>query len=199
MRRRLNALGYAETDVVPWDIDQFVHLPGGRLTGRRRPAELFPQRALLVGRRGAREPTLLEAVAEEFGRQVGRSVEYGKPLARQSSRSCARRRMRDQDRNRPWPAENRASEDSAERLVGGSPPPVAERVPWLLGAGEVGSAGWSAEERPPGSTAPHELALKLPSDCIDFLVALHVVERSRPAAPSTARRSSVVLLERRAA
>jgi aminoglycoside phosphotransferase (APT) family kinase protein len=70
-----------------------------------------------------------------------------------------------------------------ERLAAGSPPPlVAERVPRLLGAGEVGLAGWSAEERLPGSTAPHELAPKLLSDCIDFLVALHVVDRGETGA-----------------
>jgi aminoglycoside phosphotransferase (APT) family kinase protein len=66
-----------------------------------------------------------------------------------------------------------------ERLAAGSPPPVvAQRVPRILAAGKLGLGDWSAEELLPGRTAPHELAPELLSDCIDFLVALHGVERS---------------------
>jgi aminoglycoside phosphotransferase (APT) family kinase protein len=53
----------------------------------------------------------------------------------------------------------------------------------MLAMGRLGLGDWSAEERLPGSTAGHELAPELLSDCIDFLVALHGVERGEPGAP----------------
>lgn len=182
--RRLNELGYGETDVVLWDIDQFVHLPGGRPTGRRRPAELMPQRALVVGRRGDPTTTLLEAVAQEFGGQVGSTVEYSQPLARQGlSLALAgeyvlrvaighgRRKIELQ-------------EAALERLAAADPPPVLEqRVPKLLAKGRLGLGDWCVEERLPGRIAPHELDDELMEDCIDFLVALHGIGRGEPGPP----------------
>jgi aminoglycoside phosphotransferase (APT) family kinase protein len=182
--RRLSALGYGESDVVLWDIDQFVHLPGGGSTGRRRAAELLPQRALVVGRRGAPEPTVLEAVAEEVGRQVGRAVEYGQPLARQG-RTVA---LADEYVLRvaigPGRQKIEVHQTALERLAARAlPPVVAQRVPRLVAAGKLGLGDWSAEERLPGTTASHELAPELLGDCVDFLVALHAVEPGERGAP----------------
>jgi len=182
--RRLTALGYGDSDVVLWDIDQFVHLAGGRSTGRRRPAELLPQRALVVGRRGDPEPTVLDAVAEEAGRRVGRAVEYGTPLARQGrtialADACVLRVAIGPGRDK-IETHRVALERLAARAL---PPVVGQRVPRLIAAGKLGLGDWCAEERLPGTAASHELAPELLDDCVDFLVALHAVEPGETGAP----------------
>jgi aminoglycoside phosphotransferase (APT) family kinase protein len=175
-RRRLRAHGYDATAVVPWDMDQFVHLPGGRPSGRRRPPEYLPERALVVGRRGEPTPTVLEAVAEEVGLRVGRTVEYGQPLARQGlvialADECVLRIAIGPGRKKI-----ELQQTALELLAAAFPPPVvAQRVPRVLGAGRLGLADWFAEERLPGAAAPSHLTPELLADCIEFLVALHGV------------------------
>ena len=175
-RRRLRAHGYGAISVVLWDIDQFVHLPGGRPSGRRRLAEYLPERALVVGRRGDPTPTVLEAVAEEVGRRVGRTVEYGQPLARHGLVIA----LADEHVLRvaigPGRQTMEQQQTALKLLAAASPPPVvAQRVPRMLGAGRLGLADWSAEERLPGKAGPSELSPELLADCVDFLVALHGV------------------------
>ena len=53
VRRLVADRGYPEVVTILWDIEQRVHLAGGRepIGGRRSSAEYFPQRALVVGAR----------------------------------------------------------------------------------------------------------------------------------------------------
>jgi len=173
-RRRLKRQGYDAVSVVLWDIDQSVHLPGSRATHRLRLVERLPQRALVVGRRGDETPTVLEAVADEVSRLVGRTVSYSRPLARQGLVIA----LADEHVLRvaigPGRRKLELQRTALERLSAARPPPiVADRVPRILGAGRLGLGDWSAEERLTGSAAPSELAPDLLAECIDFLVALH--------------------------
>jgi aminoglycoside phosphotransferase (APT) family kinase protein len=189
----LKARGYDEAAVVLWDIDQFVHLPGGRSTGRRRLQELLPERALVVGWHGDSPQTVLEAVAEEVGRQVGRTIEYGQPLARQGLVIALADEYVLRIAIGPGRQKIELQEAALQRLAPADPPPVvAQRVPRMFAMGRLGLGDWSAEERLPGSTAPHELAPELLSDCIDFLVALHGVERGEPGAAPLAESAKVL-------
>src|SRR5262245_10004435 len=183
-RRSLRDRGYGATSVALWDIDQFVHLPGGRPAGRRRLQEYLPQRALVVGRRGDPAPTVLEAVAEQVGTRIGRTVEYGLPLARQGLVIA----LADEYVLRIAIGPGRQKIDlqqTALRLLSsaGPPPVVAQRIPRTLGTGTLGLGDWSAEERLSGSSAPSELDPDLLADCIDFLVALHGVGQGAGGAP----------------
>jgi aminoglycoside phosphotransferase (APT) family kinase protein len=183
-RRLLRARGYGSTSVVLWDIDQFVHLPGGRSIGRRRLRELLPQRALVVGRHADGARTVLEAVAEEVGRQVGRTVEYGQPLARQSLMIALADEYVLRIAIGPSRQKIELQQTALQRLAAAGPPPVvAQRVPRMLAVGRLGLGDWSAEERLPGNAASDELAPEILADCIDFLVALQGVGRGEAGTP----------------
>ena len=181
--KQLRALGYGETVVVLWDIDQFVHLPGRRVTVRRRAAEYLPQRALVVGRREDHGPTVLEAVAEEVSRQVGHRVEYGSPLARQGRMIAVADEHVLRIAIGPGRKRIKQHERTLEFLAAAAPPVINERVPRLVAAGKLGLGAWSVEERLPGSAASHELGPRLLDECVDFLVALHNVELADTGAP----------------
>jgi len=173
--KRLRALGYSETVVVLWDIDQFVHLPGRRVTVRRRAAEFLPQRALVVGRREDHGPTVLEAVAEEVSGHVGHAVEYGRPLARQGRMVAVADEHVLRIAIGPGRKKIKQHEQTLEFLAAAAPSVIRKRVPRLLAAGKLGLGEWSVEERLSGSAASHQLGQRLLDECIDFLVALHNV------------------------
>ena len=181
--KRLRALGYGETAVVLWDIDQFVHLPGHRVTVRRRAAEYLPQRALVVGHREDHGPTVLEAVAEEVSRQVGHRVEYGSPLARQGRMVAVADEHVLRIAIGPGRKRIKQHEGTLEFLAAAAPPLIKERVPRLLAAGKLGLGEWSAEERLSGSAASHQLGQGLLEECIEFLVALHNIRPAEARAP----------------
>jgi aminoglycoside phosphotransferase (APT) family kinase protein len=175
-RQRLRTHGYGAIAVVRWDIDQVVHLPDGRASGRRRLPEYLPERALVVGRRRDPTPTVLEAVADEVGRQVGRAVEYDLPLARQGLVIALADEYVLRVAIGPGRQKIELQQTALKQLASASPPPVvAQRIPRTLGTGRLGLGDWSAEERLSGSSAPSELEPDLLADCIDFLVALHGV------------------------
>jgi aminoglycoside phosphotransferase (APT) family kinase protein len=175
-RRSLIARGYGAASVVLWDIDQFVHLQGYRAAGRRQLQEYLPQRALVEGRRGESEPTVLEAVAEEVGRQIGRTVEYSLPLARQGLLIALADEYVLRIAIGPGRQKIELQQTALKLLAAASPPPVvAQRIPRTVGTGRLGLGDWSAEERLAGSSASSELDPDLLADCIDFLVALHGV------------------------
>jgi aminoglycoside phosphotransferase (APT) family kinase protein len=186
-RRRLRAHGYEAITVVFWDVDQFVHLPGvARGAGHRKLAERLPERALVVGSRRPRAPTVLEAVAEEVAKRVGRPVEFEVPLARQGLTIALTHEYVLRIAIGPGRRKVELLRTALDLLSATSPPAVvAERVPWLLASGRTGLADWSAERRLSGAASPPDLTPALLDECIDFLVALHTVGGSdAPVPPS---------------
>ena len=172
-RAALRRAGYEQTSVLRWDVTQRVELPFTPPV-ERSLAERMPRRALALGRRGAPEPTVLEAVLAAAGSEVGRelrphwaSIQAGTALAAADSAIL---------RVAIGPAARAQIEDQVaalEALRSSEVPPfVDERIPWLLGHGTSGLADWSLERLLPGSR-PARLADALLDDCLAFLVGLH--------------------------
>jgi aminoglycoside phosphotransferase (APT) family kinase protein len=187
VRRLLRARGYGTTEIILWDVDQFVYLPGvSSETGARRLAELLPQRALVVGRRGPAAPTVLEAVVREVARQTGRAVKRGLPLARVGLTLGLTDdyvvRIAIGPGRRKIELQRTALDLLSESAPAGV---VTERVPWLVASGKLGLADWSAERRLPGSAASSDLTPQLLEDCIDFLIELHAAGGAGARAPSS--------------
>jgi hypothetical protein len=165
VRRR----GYSRTEVVFWDVRQQFRAHGARAP-RRKPVEYLPQRALVLGRRSAAAPTLLDAslaAAGAAGSAEAPSIRAGLAAA-----------MTDQGllRVAVGPARRQLEDQSGalEALRASHPEAiVAERVPWPLAVGKTGLADWSLEQRLPGSKPEGLLGPALLAECVDFLVALH--------------------------
>jgi len=173
-RRRLSSAGYRSTYVVPWDVEHFIYLPGvhGSLR-RRRMAEHFPQRALVVGSRSQTAPTtVLQAVATDAAAHIGRPLTYGWPLARAGmlvalTPECALRVAVG-----PGRLKLELQRAALDKLRHADPPRlVTMRIPWALGSGRTGLADWSADRRLPGRISI-ELSEAETEDALEFLVAL---------------------------
>jgi len=172
--RRLARAGYRSAYAVPWDIEHFVYLPEVRGTlRRRRMAEHFPQRAIVVGSRSDTAPaTLLEAVAAEAADRMGHPLAYGWPLARAGmlvalTPECALRVTVGPSR-----LKLELQRAALEHLRGADPPEfVSRRIPWALASGRTGLADWSADRRLPGRTSI-ELSEAESEEALEFLVAL---------------------------
>ena len=171
-RRRLHNLGYPDVSVLRWDIRHRVALAGAA-PSRRTASELVPGRALVVGRRGTRAPTALEAALEDAGRAVGTalgpswvSIRPGPVLAATDTGvlRVAIGASRVEIDGQVAALTALAAADVA--------PAVADKIPWLLADGEVGLARWSLERVRPGAR-PSELGPKLLQECVEFLVAFH--------------------------
>ena len=172
---RMRSLGYAEVRVLPWDVGHVLRLPGLG-TARRRPVELLPQRALVIGRRPGSGATLLEdglsnagvAVADRL-RPTFASVRQGVLVVGTSGGIF---------RIAVGPGRRQISEQlSALDALRSQRPPgiVADRIPWPLARAEPGLGVWSLERRLPGQRPRPELSERVLADCVDFLVALHGV------------------------
>ena len=106
----------------------------------------FPRRAVVVCRRGPREPTALEAALSEASRELGR--ELGLPTFTLGSSELSSRRLRTCAAcfARPSRAADRGPVGRA-RAAARSPAwasLVADRVPWVLASGSIGLGRWSA-------------------------------------------------------
>jgi hypothetical protein len=176
VRRRVRSRGYAETSTIAWDVEQVVRLPGVADSRRRlSPAELLPQRMLVVGHRpGTRRRTTLEAARAAASESVGTPLTHGWPLARAQTlvvvadegvlRVAIGPGARGMERHRA----------ALDALARGAPSRVVrDRVPWLVTRGTAGLAEWSLERRLGGRPAPPRLGDDLLADCVDFLIALH--------------------------
>jgi hypothetical protein len=174
-RASLRRAGYGHTSVLRWDVTQRVQLSFLPPVDRSL-AERMPRRAIALGRRGAREPTVLEAVLAAAGHEAGRelrarwaSIQAGTVLAAADS-ALARMAI--------GPAARAQIDDQVAALeilrLSDVPPFVGERIPWLLAHGRSGLADWSLERLLPGSR-PAQLTERLLDDCMDFLVGLHRV------------------------
>jgi hypothetical protein len=173
-RRASHALaehGY-EPSVLLWDIGGRADLPLVSVT-ERSLSERFPQRAVVLGRRGGGEPTTLEAALAEAERAAGEQlraewvsiragivVAAAGPAILRVAVGRARSQIRDQIK-------------ALEALEQGDCPlEVAERIPWVIAHGKAGLGEWSLERRLRGSRPDDRLEGALLDECLEFLVAL---------------------------
>jgi aminoglycoside phosphotransferase (APT) family kinase protein len=174
-RSALGHLGYPEVSVLRWDVRHRAALDGFPAPPRSVPQRLAGG-ALVVARRGPHAPTALEASLEAAGRAVGAalrphwaSIRPG-PVLAATDRGVLRVAIGPSRVELDSQAAALAALAAAE-----APPLVAERIPWLLAAGEAGLARWSLERLRPGMRPTPALSPALVNECVDFLVALHGV------------------------
>jgi hypothetical protein len=189
-RSRLRPYGYDDVSVIFWDVGHRSEARPARMHGRR-IAEMLPERALAIGRRGRRERTMLEAALEAAEQATGLSLsprwvsvrsEVVVVAAEEALLRAAAGQARCQIENH----------SAALEALGSARAPmlVRERVPSLLARGRAGLCDWSLERLLPGTRPHRELTPPLLEECIDFLVAL-----SRVPAAEAGRRNFVELAE----
>jgi aminoglycoside phosphotransferase (APT) family kinase protein len=179
-RREVRRRGYETTRIVPWEWEQAARLPGGHphLQSRSLP-ERMPLGALVVGTHGPPGPTLLDEALAAASSLRGAELGTAWPLVRQGGLVAIGDDSVVRVAVGPARHELKLLRTGLEALEASSPPPVvAERIPWLRGAGTVGLAEWSLEERLPGSAPPLELPEPLLAECVEFLAELHLSSRS---------------------
>lgn len=181
-RRTLRRRGYPSVRVLRWDYHQPLRDGASRrrLGGRRSLVEHLPQRALVVGSRTKGSRPLLDAVLAEAGAIAGvevrahsTSVRTGVLIAN-TDRGMLRVAVGSGSR------QIRNQREALAALHGLAPPLVADRVPQELAGGRFGLAEWSLERKLAGSTAGHPVNGQLLSECVEFLVALHLASRDDP-------------------
>lgn len=181
VRRR----GYDDVTVLGWDLEQRLILKGREPGSPLRLAERLPQRAVVVGRRGA-APSLFDAVVEAAARDGGTPVEPGWPLLRagilvaRAGDAILRVAV---GPGRLQIERQLAALADLRAAVGDRA--LAATVPWPLRSGRTGLADWSLEPLLPG-TRPHALGEGLLRECVDFLVDLYGVAGAEtpPASPA---------------
>jgi hypothetical protein len=178
-RREVRRRGYETIRVVPWEWEQTARLPGGRHPAESPSLpERMPLAALVVGTHGSGEPTLLEEALAAASEVRGAPLEASWPLVRQGGLVVIAGDSVVRVAVGPASGELRLFRAALGMLEASRPPStVADRIPWLRGAGAVGLAEWSLEPRLPGSTAPIELPESILAECIDFLAELFLADR----------------------
>ena len=172
--RALRQRGYSHIAVLPWDRDQFLRLPNVARPPRIALAERFPRQVVLVGSRQPRGETAFERAVSEAGKLMGFTLRPTWPLPRASGlvALCDEGVLR--IATGPGGCQIDAQTHALQALAAASPPgPVAQRVPRILGEGQMGLTRWSFEMRLPGVPAPCSLEPSLVESCVEFLVALH--------------------------
>jgi hypothetical protein len=172
--RALRQRGYSHIAVLPWDRDQVLRLPNLARPTRIALAERFPCQVVLVGSRHPRGETAFERAVSEAGKLVGFTLRPTWPLPRASGlvALCDEGVLR--IATGPGGRRIEAQTRALQALAAASPPgPVEQRVPRILGEGQVGLTRWSFELRLPGVPAPRSLEPSLVESCVEFLVALH--------------------------
>ena len=179
-RRAIRRRGYPSTVVIAWDVLQAFRLPWLADAPRSRSlVEYLPQRALVVGARSSRAPTLLEAVAADAGSAAGMSLPLKPPLMRAGVLVMVSADAVLRVAVGPSRREIESQVASLEALHAMAvPASVADRVPRVLGRGKSGLADWSIEQRLRGSQPPLPLSDDLLRESVDFLVDLHSVRGS---------------------
>ena len=168
----LRRLGYDETEVFLWDLGQPLAL--GRLRRRRSLAERLPRWAVALGRRGQREPTLLEAAVEDAAAALERPlrVEWASARAGPTTAGLDGGLLRIAVGSSRGQLERQAAAHATLREAR-LPHRVEELIPWVEAQGRTGIADWTLERRLPGETPEPGFSGPLFSDCVDFLVELH--------------------------
>jgi Phosphotransferase enzyme family len=178
-RRELTVQGYDDVAVVPWEMRHRAALPNVPL--RRTLSERLPGRALVIGRRGPRRPTALEAALAAAERASGIEL----PLRWASIRAGTVIAASDAALLRVAIGNSRVQVvnqvDALEAMQDARAPSVVlERLPSLIAHGREGLADWSLERLLPGARPPFELTPALVDECVDFLVGLQRVREERP-------------------
>ena len=186
--RSLRRAGYPEIELFAWD-------PGHRLAlgtrGRPSLAERVPRRVVVVGRRGPREPTLLEAAIEDAGARVQRPLrlEWASPRAGPTTAALDDGLLRVAVGPARGQLERQAAAHTALRQAR-LPEHASELISWLEARGRTGLADWSLERLMRGARPATPLSEQVLAGCVEFLVALHgadgVVDTRDPAETAAA-------------
>ena len=172
-KKAVRELGYRDVEVIRWDVAQTFGRPGAKVP-RRRLVERFPQRALVIARRGRRDATVLDAVLRD-ARLAGAtgldrapaSLRTGGVLIITTDHSVLRAALS------PAAVQIERQVQALEGLREARPDAlVADRTAWPLAGGRTGLATWSTERRLPGAH-PESIRGELLYECVDFLAALH--------------------------
>jgi aminoglycoside phosphotransferase (APT) family kinase protein len=174
-RWRLERAGFRTSSFV-WDLEQVLR-PAGEPTGHLRLVEHFPRAAVVIGTRGERMQTTLDAAVEAASTGAGGS--WGVPLVRESGLVATS----DRGVLRVAVGPGTGALDGQMRALAQLraqplPPIVAERVPDVLAEGSTGLARWTLEQRLPGRPPSYPLGPRVLAWCTDFLVALQTVGES---------------------
>ena len=185
VRRRVRRRGYDHAVAIAWEA-QTKLVPTLDDASRVPLFQRFPRRAVVVCRRGPREPTALEAALADASRELDRQL--GMPTFSLSSSGAVIATVGDIVlRVSLGPAARRLEDQrvALEALREAQPSEfVEQRVPWVLGTGSSGLARWSVEQWLPGHVwrePPEELR-----DCLDFLAELFLAHSgdARTASPA---------------
>ena len=168
----LSRRGFTDIQVVWWDRDQAIRLPGVPRSSSRL-ADAFPRCVLIVAARARPGPTVLDRAVADAERRTGLRLENARPLV--SSGTLVVRLERHVLRVALGPACQLIDRQASALAVLRSLSPVAAvaaRVPGLLATGAAGIGGWSLEQRLPGVNPPWVLTPRLLNASLEFLVAL---------------------------
>lgn len=173
-RSLLRRRGYAVTTIWPWDVEQVLRLPGAPQRPRK-IVEYLPRAAVVSGRRSFdMEPSLLDAVVSEAGRQIDEPLDGGRPYVSASGTLLLFTRAHVL-RIAVGPARRHLDQHRTAlvELAALDPPPlVADRLPRVVAGGEVEIASWLLEDRLPGAV-PDKIDGQLFDQVVEYLVALH--------------------------
>ena len=179
-RRTVERRGYANVEVLFWDVRQAVGAAGAR-PGRRALVEYLPQRALVVGRRGERAQTVLEECVRQAEEAIGVPLGFEAPVTRSGLVTATSDEAILRVAVGPARGQIDAQLACFEALSRLAPPPeVAALVPWPAANGVSGLASWSLERRLPAAGSAEALTPALLREAVDFLVPLHRAGRSGP-------------------
>jgi len=172
-RRALARIGYRETEVFSWDLGHQLAL--GK-DGGRSLAERLPKRAVVIGRHGKKDPTLLEAAVDDAASVVRRPLrlEWASPRAGPTTAGLDDGLLRVAVGPSRGQLERQA-ESLAKLSESKLPSEVSERIAWVEAQGRVGLADWSLERRIAGGPPPPSFSGRLLGQCVDFLIHLHAV------------------------
>jgi hypothetical protein len=173
--RALRRLGYSSTETITWGLGQPFRTAGRPRA--RSAVELLPQCALVFGRRGEADASLLVAALAEASGAAGSPLtpriatgRGGLMLAFTGHRLV---------RLAVGPGRQQLQGQVAaldELRASGPPETLAHLVPWPVAAGTTALADWAVEPLLPGAPAKAPLAGGVLAECLDFLVGLHSVK-----------------------
>ena len=190
LRRR----GYRHVQVLPWDRDQLIRLPGIVKSRPRNLAERFPRRVVLVASKERPGKTAFEQALLEARIRTSSPLKIVRPIVASGSLIVV---LNDSVLRVAVGPASRQIDIQAEAFkalhAGGSSEIISGRVPQLLALGRAGLARWSLERRLPGVPAPRALRQSLLNECIDFLVALYGVRPDGTRSISTAMQQADIL------